>query len=162
MFAPDRVLDEKWRIAGLAISAIPFIGIFMAGRAFPVTKSRPIPGRPPGIVFGVVWTVLTLLLASAGVITTLRFDAVPLCLFMILLTLFTILSICWLYAYSKYSSGDAAQVIVVVMLIAMLLLVVAMTGHSDTDGVNMVVGMHIAPLIVWLTYATNLNLLDAQ
>jgi hypothetical protein len=72
----------------------------------------------------------------------LRFDPVPLCLFLLFFVCFTEVAVLWLYMYNKYNSGTAAPVIALVLM-------VALTGTS---------GMHIAPLV----FATNLNLIDAQ
>ena len=104
---------------------------------------REVPLQPPDWVFGVVWPLLYITTGWAWFTAGARAD--------VGMTLITVLCCAWLPAYLCLRSKSVAAAILIASVVATV--VVAERLRSTP-------GWLLAPLALWLSFATYLNLYD--
>lgn len=109
-----------------------------------------IPARPPGVVFGIVWFMLYLLIGIAWVearkVNQLESD--------ILFLILTVALVIWPFMYN-ISSKVALYVLLVILLITIIVV-----GYSWIT--SKIAGYLISPLLAWIIFAMLLNFTEVN
>ena len=158
---PSGVPFTRW--LSVAVGFLPPVLIFGAGALWPMDKngSDNIKGRPVGGVFGLVWTLLTVLWVTAIFVASIHFNPLSLTMTQVFSNCALILSIVWLYLYNaRKEKSAAAQVILLNTLFAFLILISGLTAETSHPRANQVVSLMTAPLFVWLVRASMFNYLE--
>ncbi len=158
---PKNMSSARWLSFG--IGCLPPLIIFGAGFVWPMdnTSSEIVKGRPAGFVFGIVWTLLTMIWVVAIFLASIHFSPVSLTLVQLFSNFALILAVTWLYLYnSRKDKSAAAQVILLNTLFAFLAVVSGATAESEHKLAPQAVSLLFSPLFVWLTGATMFNYLE--
>lgn len=137
----------------ILITFLPIISIFVLGRFYPPdTKSYKPIFQPPGYVFGIVWTYVTL---SLGIITTFVFnkllnDKLNLIILIVLYIILLFLLNIWLVIYSKNLFKESFIILLVSAFISIIYLVfISLQNYKYI--------WFLLPLPFWLIIASCLN-----
>ena len=142
-------------IIKLIIILSPLIIGFATGKYCGVndTSGESVSFRPPPWVFGVAWTILYLLI-GISFYYSLNLSIIPKYL-IVLSYIFLNLFLClWVYFYScKNMKKEAIYIIVSSLVFAIICCILS----------NSIIGqISLVPLIVWLFFATLLNIFEVE
>lgn len=136
-------------LLSIIIFFIPLISGFLTGNLCKMgdDAGKTINARPPGYIFGIVWTILYLLLGGAWLYSRSKKKTVIVDILYILL----IISLCtWVVIYGcKKDKKSALYIIPISMLITIFILIYTPN-------------FYIAPLLVWLLFAFLLNFTEVN
>ena len=148
-------MQKRDKVIRIVDSALFFIAVAALGRAFTDTTSdwymsliKPAL-QPPGMVFGIVWSVLYILLAvSASLAITEEQSAsrTPL-----LYTVTGVLNVLWSYAFFTLQNPTGALFVLALIIITAALL------FAHVYRINKTAAYLLIPYILWLFFALYLN-----
>ena len=126
----------------------PMISGFLMSAICPMSSDsgESVPFRPPSWVFGVVWTILYLLLGLSWVIA--RNEGLSSTLPDILYSGITLSLVLWLVVYSCF--GQKINSIYVFSLCFFFVIAALFVGNLTSK-------LIVLPLLIWLIYAFSLN-----
>jgi tryptophan-rich sensory protein len=157
LFHTVRIRNEKWRIVSLVLCVLP-VAIFIAGAIWPFNSdlmTYDVVGKPKGVVFVVVWTLLVALWVFAGVVASMRFDRTSLIVYQASSNAALASAVTWLGVQNGLRDKEsAAQILLLVLLFSVLTLVSSATAENDLALSRTVVSMTMTPLPVWIIGAT--------
>ena len=137
-------------IRDILIFSIPIISGFVSGSICKMgdDAGKDINARPPGYMFGIIWTLLYLLLGGAWLYSRSKNNENY---SSDILYLLLILSLClWIIVYScKKDKKKALYILPISMLITICILI-----HTPN--------FYIAPLLIWLLFALLLNFTEVN
>ncbi len=133
----------------MIIIFIPLLLSFLISFLCPMSRDSgaSIKARPPGIVFGIVWPVLYIMIGLSWYYAKTEYTSVISIMFMINL----MLNYLWVYLYSCRGNKLYALWDIVLMIVSTLGLIIYLTK------VNIVSSMLLIPYFGWLLFATMLN-----
>ena len=138
--------------AAVLLVLAPPATLFTLGRLFPVRQRAPIAFQPPPWVFGVVWSVLSVLL---GVVTALAYRDTP----TVLLYYVTVLALWSLWIVVNYHGRSVVSLVLLILsglTLAFYASHLSRTGHLVSSCLLLGLGL------TWLMCATALNGVEAQ
>lgn len=114
------------------------------------TSGAEVSFRPPAFVFGIVWAILYLLFGFSWYCSRKEKDKMLVDIFFSMLVI--ILNL-WIYVYScKNNKKDAIYILVLSIVFSLLCYTVG----------NFISKLLIVPLIVWLLFATLINIFEVE
>jgi tryptophan-rich sensory protein len=120
---------------------------FLTGALCPLRNAgSSIPARPPGYVFGIMWTLLYILVGLAWIYASRihwMYDVAFLALSLLLAS--------WTVVYGCGNGKKAALYILLLNLLAATMITISLVLHGCFWALSLV------PLVIWLIFATMLN-----
>ena len=139
------------------LSIVPITAVFGTSMVFPMKPSPPKKYQPPGFVFGIVWTILTLQLGISTALVWHASSKVPISV-VILAALLTLVWGLWIVLYNRVDRIVSLAVLVgSCVLAAAHACSVAMIGTGWHQHLSWPLLLSVA----WLTFAASLSL-DAE
>lgn len=136
----------------LAVVALfPLLAVFGTGRLFPMKQEPPKPYQPPGYVFGIVWTILTLMVGVSTALVMHTTNRVGLTFFLAaaLVSLWCL----WVAVYQKVPKV-ASLAILVASCVAAAAHACSVAMVRPVKHLSWVLLLSVA----WLTFASSLSL----
>lgn len=149
----DEGLLEPALVAAVATCAVAGLGAAMTDIG-PWYRQLVQPAwKPPDWAFGPIWTVIFVLIATAGVMAWRQApDAASRSFLLGVFTVNGFLNVLWSALYFKRRRPDWALTEVVALWLSVLALIVVVTPYSPISS------WLLAPYLVWVTIAAALNL----
>jgi len=148
-------IKDPMKIVKIAAAVLFFIAVAALGRAFTDTTSdwytaliKPAL-QPPGAVFGIVWSVLYILLAvsaSLAITNPQSTSQTPL-----LYAITGVLNVLWSYAFFTLQNPAGALFVLALIIITAVLL------FAHVYRINKTAAYLLIPYILWLFFALYLN-----
>lgn len=153
-------IPERWIIVAIAAVWVTIVAV-LGGLLTEVGEwyeNLTFPSwRPPNWLFGPAWTLIFLLTASSCVIAWERAtDRESRTVFLVLLTINSVLNVIWSGLFFKLRRPDWAFAEIIVFWFSILALLAYVAGVSHMAGLLM------APYLLWVTFAGFLNLRMVQ
>ena len=119
------------------------------------TAGSEIPARPPGYVFGIVWTILYILIGASWVLASMKNTAAQPSIWVVGMLFFALclLLSAWVYLYSCNGNKKAALYTIPMAMLVTIWLLIILPDLSK---------LLLAPLIVWLAFAFALNFYEVN
>lgn len=134
-------------LSDIARFLAPLVTGFVAGRMCPVKDAgSDIPARPPASWFGVIWTILYILIGFAWVKAA-RLNRNYDIAFIVLVFLLCL----WTYYWGCEDKKKSALYVLFLAVLVSLCIMLSMLFDGER------LGLLLAPLIVWLLLAGQLN-----
>lgn len=148
--------DRVWRLPLLIFAVLFPLLIFVFSQKVTPESGSSVAVRPPGWVFGVAWSILILLIIGTWVGFVILNKKRPQTLGgSALFTLFILLCVSWMFLYANKGPVPASWMLWFLVLVSICLLVVV-------QRTSWAFGLTLAPVVVWVLFASVLNTLEAQ
>ncbi len=165
MFDSDILSNEPGRIAVVVESVLPILAISFFGYLWNPGSSAgdSVKSRPPARAFAVIWVIVTLCWLMALLVAAFNFDVAGLITFAIFSLLVLSTCIVWLWAYHKKHFRAASLVLILTTLLSFILMLIAACSPNSQDAyAPMTVTCLMAPLGIWVLFATIIGMLELQ
>jgi tryptophan-rich sensory protein len=154
MFSNTLLNQEPGRYAVVAESILPIV---LIGASFFAMSPGPkagaiVRGRPPPIAFGMIWTLLAVLMFFSLLIASMNFDTTSLILFAVFALFVMIGCVMWVWKYTRGHKVDASYFLVFTSLSSALALVSSLGSTLNSDA-RITVSLLSTPLFVWTVFA---------
>lgn len=138
------------KIIEIIILFIPILSGFITARLCPIDKSsgNNVSFRPPSFMFGIVWPILYILLGMAWIYSS-RINKYVHILYLLL----NILLCLWIFIYN--CKNDPVKGVWILMVCILACVYCIIIGPQISRYL-------IAPLLVWLLFATSLNMFQLK
>jgi cellulose synthase/poly-beta-1,6-N-acetylglucosamine synthase-like glycosyltransferase len=161
MFQNTLLNAQPARYAVVAESVLPIV---LLGASFFVTKLGPkagatVRGRPPPIAFGMIWSLLSILMFFSLLIASMNFDSTSLILFAVFSLFVMIGCVMWVWKYTRGHKQDASYFLMFTSL-SSFLAVISSLGSTLNSDAKITVSLLSTPLPVWTIIAIILGLLE--
>ena len=133
----------------IALGLTPIVVVFLMGRLFPVETDEPVAFQPPGYVFGIAWTLITLALGIVMSYHFYRSQTTPIAAVILFFALVSLWA-AWTPVYQKYSKKVGLGLILASLAVAVAYFIVL--GYQQQHLVWLVF-----PICGWLGFAASLN-----
>ena len=142
-FSGDTIIDViRLFIFGTAISVVSLL----LGK-FQHNENINIPFRPPSYVFGIVWSILYVLVGIGWYLTNADLE----------LTILTLYCCLWLFVYLYLKYKKISALVLVLTALSSLNVIIQTMRHGGIEE-----GIIFIPLFIWLCFASYLNIYEAM
>ncbi len=161
MFGNTLLMEQPARYVVIAESILPIV---LIGASFLVMKVGPkagenVIGRPPPQAFGMIWSLLAILMFFSLLIATINFDSTSLILFAIFSLLVMIGCIMWVWKYTRGYKITASYFLMFTSLSSFLALISTLGSTLDSDA-KLTVSILSTPLPIWTFFTGMFGLLE--
>lgn len=139
----------KFLVVTLPLLCVFFPALFLPSQA---NAASNVPFRPPGYVFGIVWTILCFIIPYVGYNVIFNPNKTPQCVLLISYIFMCFSFLLWLLVYSGIGSKIGGIVTLVLGLICTIIFLVLASSNSAT--------WWLIILVAWLLFATSINVAE--
>ena len=162
MFSTANLKIQPGRYALIAESILPVIFILIVGSFLRPTNAagENVVGRPPGIVFGIVWFILVCMWTLALVVTAMDERSL---LIVILIGCFSLISLMaclfWLVSYKQNKKDFSAMSLIVATAMMIGCVISSMNGLAPQAS-KTISSLFYSFIATWLSAATLFNYIE--
>ncbi len=164
MFDTSLLSQEPARYVVVAESVLPIFLILLSFFFFPDRvgkQATQVQGRPSGMVVGIIWMLLSILMFFLLFIAALNVDTTTLIVFASFAFLFIIGCVAWVYHYGQNQKTDANYVMMFVLLMSFLMVICSTQFLSSVDSyAPITISILTTPFAAWSTIAFTLGMFE--